>query len=152
MLPILLVLSNFPLAAAQVDVGADVAPEMVGHWELISIVERGVDVTDKSGVIDGRELIVYDFRNDGTYSVSAGGKVFESGSWRTDTTATPMHLDHTPTESNDPQYVGYLSQGIFEVGNDVAKICVADDPADVRPKTFDTNSCLLFIVRRVSAP
>lgn len=140
------------LAEAQHEQDADVAPEMVGLWELVSIVERGVDVTDKSGVIDGRELLVYNFREDGTYSVSAGGRLFESGTWRTDTTVTPMQLDHTPTESDDPQYTGYVSRGIYEVGNDVAKICIADDPPDVRPESFDTNSCLLFIVRRVSAP
>lgn len=140
------------LAAAQTEPRIDVAAEMVGVWELVSIVERGVDVTEKSGVIDGRELIVYDFRSDGTYSVSAGGRLFESGTWRTDTTVSPMQLDHTPTESDDPQYLGYVSQGIYEVGNDIAKICIADDPPDVRPKSFDTNSCLLFIIRRVLAP
>lgn len=140
------------LAAAQTDSRIEVAAEMVGVWELISIVERGVDVTAKSGVIDGRELIVYDFRSDGTYSVSAGGRLFESGTWRTNTTVSPMHLDHTPTESDNPQYIGYVSQGIYEVGSGIAKICIADDPPDVRPTSFDTNSCLLFIIRRVLAP
>ena len=104
------------LARAQQEPGAGVAAEMVGRWELISIVERGVDVTDRSGVIDGRELLVYDFRADGTYSVSVAGRLFESGIWRTDTTVLPMQLDHTPTESDDPQYIGHVSQGIYEVG------------------------------------
>jgi uncharacterized protein (TIGR03067 family) len=139
------------LAEAQQEPDDGVAPEMVGLWELISIVERGVDTTDKSGVIDGRELLVYDFREDGTYSVSVGGRLFESGTWQTDTTVSPMQLDHTPTESDDPTYIGHVSKGIYEVGNDVAKICIADDPPDVRPKSFDTNSCLLFILRRVMA-
>lgn len=139
------------LAEAQQESVADVAHEMVGLWELISIIEGGVDVTEKSGVIDGRELLVYDFQQDGTYSVSVGGRLFESGSWRTDTTVSPMQLDHTPTRSDDPKYIGYVSRGIYEVGNDVAKICIADDPPDVRPESFDTNSCLLFIMRRVPA-
>lgn len=151
-LPLLTIIVISGLALAQEEPSADVAPEMVGLWELISIVERGVDVTEESGVIDGRELLVYDFREDGTYSVSAGGRVFESGTWRTDTSVSPMQLDHTPSESDDPQYVGYVSQGIYEVGNGVAKICIADDPPDVRPTSFDTNSCLLFIIRRASAP
>lgn len=139
-------------AGAQQEADADVAPEMVGLWELVSIVERGVDVTLKSGVIDGRELLVYNFRKDGTYSVSAGGQQFESGNWQTDTKVSPMQLDHTPTESDDPQYIGHVSQGIYEAGNGIAKICIANDPPDVRPESFDTNSCLLFILRRVSVP
>ena len=140
------------LTDAQREARAEVAPEMVGLWELISIVERGVDVTNKSGVIDGLELLVYDFREDGTYSVSVGGRLFESGTWQTDNTASPMHLDHIPTESDDPRYIGHMSRGIYEVGNDVAKICIADDPPDVRPESFDTSSCLLFIIRRKLAP
>lgn len=151
-LPVLAIVLTSADVDAQTGTNSDVAAEMVGLWELVSIIERGVDVTERNGVIDGRELIVYDFRSDGTYSATVDGNQFESGTWRTDVTVIPMHFDHTPVESNDPQYIGYLSQGIFRVGNDVAKICIADDPPDVRPTSFDTNACEMFVVRRVFSP
>lgn len=138
-------------ASAQADKQLRIDPEMVGAWELIAIIERGVDVTETAGVTDGFDVYVYTFNADGTFSITAGGRWFESGTWATDRDPQPMHFDHTPTEtSDDSEYVGTVSKGIYEVGGSVAKICIADEPPDLRPSTFDTHSCLLFIMRRSS--
>ena len=139
-------------AAAQSSAPDQIDPEMIGDWELVSIIERGVDVTETAGVIDGSELYVYTFNADGTFSITAGGRWFESGTWAADRDTEPMWFDHTPTEeANNSEYIGEVSKGIYEVGSDVAKICIADDPPDQRPSTFDTNACLLFILRRASS-
>ena len=139
------------VALAQSDERPGIDTEMIGEWELVAIIERGVDVTDTAGVTDGSNLYVYTFNADGTFSVTEGGDWFESGTWEADREARPMRFDHTPTETSDnSDYIGTVSKGIYEVGNGVAKICIADDPPDVRPETFDTNSCLLFIMRRSS--
>lgn len=139
------------VALAQSDERPRIDTEMIGEWELVAIIERGVDVTETAGVTDGSNLYVYTFNADGTFSVTEGGSWFESGTWEADREARPMRFDHTPTETSDnSEYIGAVSKGIYEVGNDVAKICIADDPPDARPETLETSSCLLFIMRRSS--
>ena len=122
---------------------------LVGTWELIAIVERGTDVTEDYGVTRNGKLVFYQFSNEGSFSISAGGEWFESGTWSVNTDVSPMHFYHTPSEApGNPEIVGEESLGIFEIGGGVVKMCVADDPPDIRPETFDTNTCMLFVMRR----
>lgn len=125
-----------------------VRDSLVGTWELVAVVEHGKDVTEDLGVTRNEKLLVYVFEDDGSFSITAGGVWFESGTWKIDTKTLPMRFDHTPTEApNDPEIIGEESLGIFEIGGGIVKMCVADDPPDIRPKTFDTSSCILFIMR-----
>ena len=137
-------------APAQTSSEPLIDPEMVGSWELISLIERGVDVTGQAGVIGGENLYVYTFMDDGTFSITEGGRWFESGTWAVDRDTQPMQFDHVPLETSDTsEYIGEISLGIYEMGKDIAKICIADESPDERPRSFDTNSCLMFILRRV---
>jgi uncharacterized protein (TIGR03067 family) len=126
-----------------------VVEELIGTWELISIIENGVDVTGNSGP-GGDRILVYRFDRDGTFSITAGGDWFESGTWAARADTVPKQFDHTPTEApGDPDIVDIESLGIYEYGDGIAKLCVADAPPDVRPTEMDTDTCILFIVRRV---
>lgn len=121
---------------------------LIGTWELIAIIEDGIDVTEDYGVTRDGDLVVYEFADDRTFSITAGGDWFESGTWSVDTSVSPMHFDHTPTEApGDLEIVGEESLGIFEIGRGVVKMCVADEPPDIRPKAFNTDSCTLYIMR-----
>lgn len=128
---------------------APIVEELIGVWELISIIENGLDVTGNSG-LGGDRILVYRFETDGTFSITAGGDWFESGSWTARADTEPKQFDHTPTEApGDPDIVDIASLGIYEYNDGIAKLCVADAPPDIRPREMDTNTCILFIVRRV---
>ena len=124
--------------------------ELVGTWELIAIIENGVDITEQLGVTGSVGLVVYKFENDGTFSLTSGGEWFESGTWKTRPDTTPKQFDHTPTKApGDPTIIDIESRGIYEYGRDIVKFCVADDPPDLRPESFDSRTCVIYIVRRL---
>lgn len=123
---------------------------LVGDWELVAVIEDGVDVTGDLGVTRPDRLIVYTFSADRTFSITRGGEWFESGTWAARDDTIPKQFDHTPTEApGDPDIVGIEAPGIYELGGNVAKICVAKLENNVRPTDLDSNRCVLYLIRRV---
>lgn len=124
---------------------------LIGDWELVAVIEDGLDVTGDLGVTRPDRLIVYTFSGDRTFSISRGGDWFESGTWVARDDTVPKQFDHTPTEApGDPDIVGIVAPGIYELGGNVAKICVAKLEDNVRPTDFNSNRCVLYVVRRVA--
>ncbi len=137
-----------PALATATDLVDAADQELVGDWELISIIENGIDVTGDLGLC-GDGASVYSFHAEGTFSITSGGNWFESGTWTAQTDTTPKRFDHTPVEApGDPEIVGIASLGIYKLSDGIASLCIADNPPDRRPTDFDTNTCLLFILRK----
>ncbi len=117
----MLVLGTVALAQSAPQVKTDVAPEeLVGRWSLIAVIRNGVDTT-QTGVTQVPVASVYDFKRDGTFTISLGEKVQETGAWSANATTTPKTFDHVPNLANGRRpHV----PGIYEVGGGVLKMCL----------------------------
>jgi len=102
-------------------IAPQVAPgEVVGRWALIAVLRNGEDVT-RSGATQGGPVSIYEFKADGTFSITRGESVLETGTWMANAMVTPRTLDHARHVDGQP---GRLIPGIYEVGGGVLKICV----------------------------
>ena len=97
-----------------------VAEELLGRWSLIAVIRGGVDTT-RTGATQVPVPSVYDFKRDGTFTISLGEKIQETGTWSADATATPKIFDHVPHLPNGRRP---LVPGIYEVGGGALKICL----------------------------
>lgn len=117
----LCVLSSVTRAQSGSQAKVDAAPaELVGRWSLIAVIRNGIDTT-RSGLTQGPVASVYDFKSDGTFTITLGEKVQETGTWSANATVTPKIFDHIPTLPNGRKP---LVPGIYEVGGGVLKMCL----------------------------
>ncbi len=128
--------------------GEAAPPEVVGRWVLIATIRNGEDVT-QAGVTQGGAAFVYDFRADGTFSITRGDRVAETGTWAANETVVPKTFDHR-------RYVdgrlGRVLPGIYETGGDVLKLCLLP-PSDsnTRPTKCEAkseNRSSIYIMKR----
>lgn len=117
----LVVLGTLALAQAGSPAKAGAHPaELVGRWSLIAVIRNGIDTT-RTGVTQGAVASVYDFKSDGTFTISLGEKVQETGTWSANATVAPKIFDHVP---NLPNGRKPLVPGIYEVGGGALKLCL----------------------------
>ena len=92
---------------------------------------------------------VYEFRRDGTFTISLGDKIQESGTWAADPTATPKIFDHVP---NLPNGRKPRVPGTYEVGGGVLKMCLlpasATNTHPVRCESLADNRSSIYIMMR----
>ncbi len=119
-----------------------------GTWALISSIRDGLEVS-RNAVRSDRAPLHYTFRADKTYSVSAGERELERGTFTIDPSASPKMFDHVPATGNDP---GWLRLGIYEVGNDILKMCISRRVGS-RPTAFSAlpdSGYTIYIFMRVA--
>lgn len=137
-----------PPAPTQSGAQATIAEELVGRWSLIAMIRNGVDTT-RSGVTQGPVAAVYDFKSDGTFTISLGEKIQETGTWSANATATPKIFDHVP---NLPNGRRPRVPGIYEVGGGVLKICLLPESAanthPARCESLADNRSSIYILSR----
>ena len=156
MRPALLVLALF---AASVEVAPAQAPTsnptppvaqsaasdgLVGRWALIQLVRNGEDRTNPAA---GTRY--YTFSDDGSFRITRGDSVIETGTWSQDTTARPRIFDHIPNVNGRP---GQYITGIFAIDGDTLRISIIPpSPERRRPTQFrssaEDRSWLLVYVR-----
>lgn len=73
---------------------------------------------------------------DGTWNVSSDGNEINQGTSTVDPIKSPKFVDFTPTTGDDK---GKPSPGIYEVGEDTLKFCVAPNGKD-RPAEFSSTA------------
>lgn len=136
-----------PPAQAQ-NAQATAAEELVGRWSLIAMIRNGVDTT-RTGVTQGPVASVYDFKSDGTFTISLGEKIQETGTWSADAAATPKIFDHVP---NLPDGRRPRVPGIYEVGGNILKICLLPaSEANTHPARCESlagNRSSIYILSR----
>lgn len=91
----------------------------------------------------------YTFKEDGTFRITRGDTVLETGTWSQDTTASPKTFDHTPNSVGRP---GPYVAGIFAIDGDTLKVSfLPPNPTRRRPTQFrsvlDDRSWLLVYSR-----
>lgn len=128
--------------------GAEVSQEIVGRWALIATLRNSEDVT-RTGVTQGGRVSIYDFRGDGTFTISVGDSAIETGTWTANARLVPKTFDHIP---NVRGAQGPFIPGIYEAGGTVLKICLfPPSAARTRPAKCEanaTNRSSIYIMQR----
>ena len=122
--------------------------EIVGRWVLIAIIRNGEDVT-QAGVTQGGDAFVYDFKADGTFTISRGETIAETGTWAANDMAVPKTFDHRRYVGGQ---LGRFLPGIYETGGDVLKMCLfPPSESNTRPPKCESkqeNRSSIFIMKR----
>ena len=96
-LRVLLLVTLVPAVSAAQSATTDaVTAELVGRWSLIALIRNGVDVT-RTGLTQVPVASLYDLKRDGTFTISLGEKIQETGTWSANATAVPKisTMSHT---------------------------------------------------------
>ena len=122
--------------------------EVAGRWALIATIRNAEDVT-QSGVTQGGAVSIYDFKADGTFSITRGDSVAETGTWAADSSVVPKTFDHIPNVGGRP---GRLVPGIYETGGGALKICfLPPSESNTRPTKCEAkpeNGSRIYIMKR----
>jgi uncharacterized protein (TIGR03067 family) len=126
--------------------GSTSSRSIVGRWVLDSLVANGEDLTDRvrSGAIQ-----YYTLNGDGTFRITSGDSVRETGTWSQDTTTSPMIFDHTPDVQGKP---GPHVLGIFAITGDTLVVTLGrPNPEGRHPTEFHSaraDSSWLLVYHR----
>ena len=104
---------------------------IAGTWKVIELVVDGKPADEA----DARKLTVVN-GSDGTWSLRSEGNEISRGTSTFDPTQKPKHIDFTPTIGDVKDK---LHLGIYELGDDVRKLCFAPAGED-RPTEFSSES------------
>jgi len=120
--------------------------QIEGTWRIVELVINGNPAKEE----DVKKLTVCNGA-DGTWSLRSEEKEISKGTSTFDPTQKPKTIDFTPTVGDS---AGKLHLGIYELGEDVRKLCFAP-PEKERPTEFssDPNSGhILVTFKRVKSP
>jgi len=122
--------------------------EIVGRWVLIATIRNGEDVT-QAGVTQVGDALVYDFRADGTFSITRGERTAETGVWAANEKVVPKTFDHRRYVDGQ---LGRFLPGIYETGRGVLKMCLfPPSEANTRPPKCEAkqeNRSSIYILKR----
>ena len=108
---------------------------IVGRWALDSLVRNGEDLTSR---VRARGAVTYYTLNrEGTFRITLGDSVFETGTWSQDTTTSPMIFDHIPDVDGKP---GRYVPGIFTITGDTLIVSIIGPNPERRHPTQFTST------------
>lgn len=120
---------------------------VVGRWALVSLVRNGEDLTNR--VTGASAVRYYTFNVDGTFRITLGDSITETGKWSQDTTVSPRIFDHIPDVEGKP---GPYVPGIFAIRGDTLTISiVGPNPERRHPTQFRSvlaDGSWLLVYRR----
>ena len=135
-------------SSASAGLGQGAPAEVVGRWLLIAAIRNGEDVT-QAGVTQAGAAFVYDFKADGTFSITRGDKVAETGIWSANEKVVPKTFDHRRYVNGE---LGRFLPGIYETGGDVLKMCLfPPSESNTRPTKCEAkseNRSSIYILKR----
>jgi uncharacterized protein (TIGR03067 family) len=102
-----------------------------GTWQVVSLVVNGNKVEED----DVKKITVVN-EADGKWSIRVDGKVVARGTSKIDPGSKPRAIDLTTTEGDAK---GQISLGIYEVGKDTRKVCIAEAGKE-RPTDFKSEA------------
>lgn len=109
---------------------ADDHKAMAGTWRVISLDANG-SLNDSEDV---RKVTVINEPN-GDWSLVVDGNTIAKGTSAIDEATNPKTVDLTITESSDGNNVGRTYEGIYELGTETRRVCLAMDGGE-RPAQF----------------
>jgi len=115
---------------------------------LIAAIRNGEDVT-QAGVTQGGDILVYEFKADGTFAITRGERIAETGVWAANDAVLPKTFDHRRTVDGQ---LGRLLPGIYETGGGVLKMCLfPPSSSNTRPSRCETKAehrSSIYILKR----
>ena len=120
------------------------SPSIVGRWALVSLMRNGEDRTNAGNSSGVR---YYTFNEDGTFRITRGDSVVETGTWSQDTTVVPKGFDHIPNVNGRP---GRYVPGIFAIAGDTLRITILPPnlerrrPTQFRSSPEDSSWLLVY--------
>lgn len=128
--------------------GIGAPAEIVGRWVLIATIRNGEDMTT-AGVTQVGDALVYDFKADGTFSITRGERIAERGTWAANDKVVPKTFDHRRYVNGQ---LGRFLPGIYETGGDVLKMCLfPPSDSNTRPpkcESKEANRSSIYIMKR----
>lgn len=130
------------------ELGKGAPAEIVGRWALVATIRNGEDVT-QAGVTQVGDALVYDFKADGTFSITRGERVTETGAWAADDKTVPKTFDHRRHVNGQ---LARFIPGIYETGGDILKMCLfPPSEANTRPAKCEAkaeNRSSIYLLKR----
>lgn len=124
--------------------GSTSSQSIVGRWALDSLVVNGKDYRARSG-----PTAYYTLTGDGTFRITRGDSVMETGTWSQDTTVSPMIFDHNADHAGKP---GPRMLGIFAITGDTLVVTITGpNPEGRHPTKFHSalaDSSVLLVYHR----
>jgi uncharacterized protein (TIGR03067 family) len=126
--------------------GSASSRSIVGRWALDSFVINGKDLT---GMARTGAVAYYMLNSDGTFRITRGDSVLETGTWSQDTTVSPMIFDHNADHAGKP---GPHMLGIFAITGDTLVVTITGpNPEGRHPTEFHSalaDSSWLLVYHR----
>jgi uncharacterized protein (TIGR03067 family) len=113
-----------------------------GTWQVVSQSTNGKeDAIPKEG---GDTVTL----NDGKYTIKEGNKDVCKGTFKLDSTTTPMSIDKTMTEGDDK---GKTTLGIYQLTGDEVKVSWSRVGETDRPTGFEAKSYRVSTLKRIKS-
>jgi uncharacterized protein (TIGR03067 family) len=118
------------------------AKSLNGTWQVVSQSTNGKeDAIPK----DGGDMVTL---NDGKYTIKEGDKDVCKGTFKLDSTKTPMSIDKTMSEGDDK---GKTALGIYQLTGDEVKVSWSRAGDTDRPAGFDAKSYRVTTLKRIKS-
>jgi uncharacterized protein (TIGR03067 family) len=116
------------------------AKSLNGTWQVVSQWTNGKeDLIPK----EGGDMVTL---NDGKYTIKEGDKDICKGTFKLDSTKTPMSIDKTMTEGDDK---GKTTLGIYQLTGDEVKVSWSRTGEVDRPAGFEAKSYRVTTLKRI---
>jgi len=116
------------------------AKSLNGTWQVVSQWTNGKEDTIPK---EGGDMVTL---NDGKYTIKEGDKDICKGTFKLDSTKTPMSIDKTMTEGDDK---GKTTLGIYQLTGDEVKVSWSRTGETDRPAGFEAKSYRMTTLKRI---
>jgi len=118
------------------------AKSLNGTWQVVSQSTDGKeDVIPK----EGGDMVTL---NDGKYTIKEGDKDVCKGTFKLDSTRTPMSIDKTMSDGDDK---GKTALGIYKLTGDEVKVSWSRAGETDRPAGFESKSYRVTTLKRIKS-
>ncbi len=121
------------LVALVATAGGDTKAKIEGTWIMTKAISDG---KPKFAEEELKQVMLTAEFKDGKFTLSAEGKVGESGTYKTDAAKKPATIDMVILVG-DKFDKGKTQLGIYKIEGDTLTLAVADPGSKTRPKSFD---------------
>jgi len=118
------------------------AKSLNGTWQVVS---QWTDGKEDAIPKEGGDMVTL---NDGKYTIKEGDKDICKGTFKLDSTKTPMSIDKTMSEGDDK---GKTALGIYKLTGDEVKVSWSRAGETDRPAGFDAKSHRVTTLKRIKS-